>query len=358
MQKQMLNGLNKKGFTMVELMVALTMSMVVLAAVYLTFRTQLYSFQLAEQTAPLQQNVRVAKMFLERDIRMAGANMDGVAYPSSDTMSNELLYPLTNDNDNAAGDAGSDKLTIVYIDYYAGACGAAPDPGGGDVSCDDLVSLTLAGTMPADSAAVEIDEEIGDAPYSQWITGCWCNGDSFTPSGTPYKVIIISPDGTKSDIVFITNVMDNGGGTKDKLLNNPYGGFNNKIMNGYPPGSTIGFFSEESYVEEVYDLVNGNLSRNGATIAENIEDLQFAFGLDTNDDGSVDSWTNNADLNNTQKLQVRLVRTTVLGRSSKEIFGTNTSNRPAIEDHAASATEDRFKRRSLELTVKVRNLGI
>lgn len=357
MQEHLLNGLNKKGFTMVELLVAMTMSLVVLVAVYMTFRTQLYSFQLAEQTAPVQQNVRVAKVFLERDIRMAGANMGGVAYPSSTSGGNVLLYPLTNDNDNddVAADAGSDKLTIVYIDYYAGACGAATAPA---VSCDDLPDLTLAGTMPAEAAAAEIDEEIGNAPYAQWATGCVCNGDPFAPSGTPYKVIITSPDGTKSDIVYITNVMNNGGGSDDKLLNNPYGGFTNKVMNGYPPGSTIGFFSESSYVEVVYDLVGGNLRRNGAAIAENIEDLQFAFGLDTDDDGSVNSWVTDANLTDTQKLQVRLVRINILGRSSKEIFGTTTSNRPQIEDHTASATTDRYKRRQLELTVKVRNLGI
>ena len=176
MQEQMLNGLNKKGFTIVELMVAMAMSMVVLVAVYLTFRTQLYSFQLTEQTAPLQQNVRVAKVFLERDIRMAGANMDGVAYPSSTTTLNELLYPLTNVTNNPAGDAGSDKLTIVYIDYYAGACGDPPDPVN-DTSCDDYPSLTLAGTMPAASATAEVDEEIGNAPYDKWDGACWCNGD-------------------------------------------------------------------------------------------------------------------------------------------------------------------------------------
>jgi len=356
MQEQLLNGLNKKGFTMVELLVAMTMSLVVLVAVYMTFKTQLYSFQLAEQTAPLQQNVRVAKVFLERDIRMAGANMDGVAYPSPTSTLNELLYPVANDNDNAAGDAGSDKLTVVYIDYYAGACGDATAPA---ISCDDLPALTLAGTMPASSATAEIEEEIGNAPYSQWDGNCDCSDATFgTPPNDRYRAIITSPDGTRSDVVFITQVTDSGGGSKDKLGNGPYSGFDNKILNGYPAGSTISFFSENAYVEVTYDLVNGNLRRNGAAIAENIEDLQFAFGLDTNDDGSVNSWINNADLTNTQKLQVRMVRINILGRSSKEIGGTITSNRPAIEDHTAGTTNDRYKRRQLELTVKVRNLGL
>jgi type IV pilus assembly protein PilW len=361
MQERLLNGLNKKGFTMVELLVAMTMSLVVLVAVYMTFKTQLYSFQLTEQTAPLQQNVRIAKMFLERDIRMAGANMDGVAYPLSSTTVNTLLYPVANDNDNTDGDAGSDELTVVYIDYYAGACGDAPDPAGGDISCDDFPSLTLANTMPASSAIAEIEEEISDAPYSQWDDDCYCNGvlSGVPPSsGDAYRAIITSPDGTSSDIVYIKTVSNNGGGSLDNLGNGPYNGFDNKVLNGYPAGSTISFFSEDSYVEMTYDLVDGNLRRNGATIAENIEDLQFAFGLDTTDDGSVDTWINDVDLDDTQKLQVRMVRINILGRSSKQITGTNTSIRPAIEDHDASTTSDRYKRRQLELTVKVRNLGI
>lgn len=339
---------------MVELLVAMTMSLVVLGAVYMTFRAQLYSFQLAQQIAPLQQNVRVAKIFLERDIRMAGANMDGVAYPSPFT--NELLYPVANDNDNAAGDAGSDSLNIVYIDYYAGTCGDATAPA---ISCDDLPVLTLAGAMSPTSTTADIEEEIAAAPYDKWDGNCDCNGATFgTPPNERYRAIITSPDGTRSDIVFITQVSDTGPGNLDNLGNGAYNGFDNRVLNNYPPGSTIGFFNEDSYVEVTYDLVNGNLRRNGAAFAENIEDLQFAFGLDTNDDGSVNSWINNADLNDTQKLQVRMVRINILGRSYKEIFGTQTSIRPQIEDHDAGTTGDRYKRRQLEFTVKVRNLGL
>jgi hypothetical protein len=326
---------------------ALAMSLIVMAAIFTTFRTQLYSFQLAEQTAPLQQNVRVAKTFLERDIRMAGANLNNVTY------GDQRLYPLTFDNDNAGGDAGSDKLTVVYLDYYGGACGA------GSPSCDDLPKLTLKNTMPASSATAEIEEEIGDSPYDLWDGSCQCAGATYgTPPNTRYRAMITSPDGTRSDIVYITQVSNNGGGSDDNLGNSPYNGFTNKVVNSYPAGSTISFFSETAYTEVTYDLVNGNLRRNGSTIAENIEDLQFAFGLDTTGGGSVDSWINDADLTDAQKLQVRLVRVTILGRSAKEISGTNSSLRPAIEDHAGSATSDFYKRRSLELTIKVRNLGI
>jgi len=341
---------NNQGFSIVEMLVALAMSLIVLAAIYTTFRTQLYSFQLAEQTAPVQQNVRVAKMFLERDIRMAGANLNSVTYEDG------LLYPVTFDNNNLSGDAGTDLLTVVYIDYFAGACGSATAPA---VSCDDLPALTLTNNMPANSATAEIEEEIGDSPYSQWDGDCECAGGTFgTPPSTRYRAIITSPDGSRSDIVYITQVANNGSGSADNLGNGSYNGFTNKMLNSYPAGSTISFFSETAYTEVTYDLVNGNLRRNGSTIADNIEDLQFAFGLDTDDDGSVDSWVTDADLTNTQRLQVRLVRVTILGRSAGEIMGGSSSIRPTIEDHGGAATSDKFKRRQLELTVKVRNLGI
>jgi len=349
MKERLFKKSNNQGFSIVELLVALAMSLVVLTAIYTTFRTQLYSFQLAEQTAPLQQNVRVAKMFLERDIRMAGANLNSVTYQDT------LLYPVTFDNENPDGDTDTDLLTVVYIDYFGGACGSATAPA---VSCDDLPSLTLNNNMPVNSATAEIDEEIGDSPYSLWDGDCECAGDTFgTPPNTRYQARITSPDGTRSDIVYITQVTNNGGGSDDNLGNGPYNGFTNKILNTYPAGSTISFFSENAYTEVTYDLVNGNLRRNGATIADNIEDLQFAFGLDTDDDGNVDSWEDD-DLTPAQKFQVRLVRVTVLGRSASEIMGGSPNARPTIENHTGSTTSDTYKRRQLELTVKVRNLGI
>ena len=349
MKKRLFNHSNNQGFSIVELIVALAMSLLVLVVVYTTFTTQLYSFQLAEQTAPLQQNVRVAKMFLERDIRMAGANLNSVNYED------ERLYPVTFDNNNLSGDAGSDLLTLVYIDYFGGACGAATAPA---VSCDDYPVLTLKDAMPGDSAVATVEEEFDDSPYSLWDANCDCAGQTYgVPPYDRYKAIITSPDGTRSDIVYITTVTNSGSGTDDKIQNAPYKGFDNKVLNDYPAGSTVRFFSDTGYTEVTYDLVNGNLRRNGSTIADNIEDLQFAFGLDTDDDGNVDSWEDD-DLTNDQKLQVRLVRATVLGRSANEIYNGATSTRPTIENHTGSTTGDKYVRRQLELTVKARNLGI
>ena len=69
----------------------------------------------------MQQNVRVSKMFLERDVRMAGCGIgENFNYHGS------RVYAL--EFENADGATGSDKLSINYIDYSASTCdGLMPD---------------------------------------------------------------------------------------------------------------------------------------------------------------------------------------------------------------------------------------
>lgn len=328
---------------------------IVLASVLKVFSLNYQSYTVQEEVAATQQNVRVVKMFLERDVRMAGCGLRNFHHED------KRVYALEFDNNSTAGDTGSDKLTITYIDYDVGACGA------GAPSCDDLPPLTLKVSMPKASAVATVEEEFDDSPYDLWTGNCDCNGDTYgTPPYDRYKAIITSPDGSKSDVVYITQVINSGGGTDDMLQNHNYAGFDNKVLNNYPAGSTIEFFNEKKLVEVVYHLDNRILRRNNQPVAENIEDLQFAFGLDTNTDGIVDSgeWMNNADLIGAQPYvdpdpvdQIRSVRISVLGRTANEDRNCS-GNRPAIEDHAASGTSDGYHRKLLQVTVKVRNLGL
>ena len=62
------------GFTLVELMIALVVSLLALAAIYSTFRAQHRSYQIQSETADMQQNIRTAMYYMQREIRMAGSN--------------------------------------------------------------------------------------------------------------------------------------------------------------------------------------------------------------------------------------------------------------------------------------------
>jgi type IV pilus assembly protein PilW len=75
---------NDKGFTLVEIMIALALSGIVMAAIYTAFLSQQRSYLAQEQVSEMQQNIRAGVDILTREIRMAGCdpdpNQEGGAY--------------------------------------------------------------------------------------------------------------------------------------------------------------------------------------------------------------------------------------------------------------------------------------
>ncbi|TET88080.1 MAG: prepilin-type N-terminal cleavage/methylation domain-containing protein, partial [Desulfobacteraceae bacterium] len=65
---------NKDGFSLIELLVAVALSVIIMAAIYSTFYSQQKSFLVQEQLAAMEQNLRAAMFYMERDIRMAGCD--------------------------------------------------------------------------------------------------------------------------------------------------------------------------------------------------------------------------------------------------------------------------------------------
>ena len=73
-QKHISLRCSHQGFTMIELMVAMVISLLAMAAIYSTFLTQFKSYQVQEETAEMQQNIRAAMYYMQREIRMAGCD--------------------------------------------------------------------------------------------------------------------------------------------------------------------------------------------------------------------------------------------------------------------------------------------
>ena len=65
------------GFSLVELLVAMAIAGVVMAAVFKVYTTQQDSYILQEQVAEMQQNGRTAKYVMTREIRMVGYDPTG-----------------------------------------------------------------------------------------------------------------------------------------------------------------------------------------------------------------------------------------------------------------------------------------
>jgi type IV pilus assembly protein PilW len=94
---------NKHGVTIIELLVALVISALLIAALYQTFIGQQKTYTVQEQVVDMQQNVRVAINRMMREIRMAGfGNIQDVLSLSGGV--NGFTQPIT---------AAPDILTIV-----------------------------------------------------------------------------------------------------------------------------------------------------------------------------------------------------------------------------------------------------
>ena len=103
---------SQRGLSLIELMIAITLSLFIIAAMIGLFVNSKENYRMNENMSRLQENARFAVSFLARDLRMA----DYRGCVRDDRLPDEGIKGV-----NAADD-GSDTLTIVY---QANACDAA-----------------------------------------------------------------------------------------------------------------------------------------------------------------------------------------------------------------------------------------
>ena len=89
---------NNKGFTLVEILVALVIDFIVLAGIYAAFYSQQKSHVKEQQVVDAQQNVRGSAAFMTREIRLAGmdrkaASVAGILVAGSSSVFAKDLTP-------------------------------------------------------------------------------------------------------------------------------------------------------------------------------------------------------------------------------------------------------------------------
>ncbi len=76
---ELIAPLDNRGFTLVEVFIAMTISMLLLSGVYTSFLSQQRVYSAQQEIAIMQQNLRGAIFLLQREIRMAGYDPTGNA---------------------------------------------------------------------------------------------------------------------------------------------------------------------------------------------------------------------------------------------------------------------------------------
>ena len=313
------------GFTLVEVMSAMVILLLAITAVFATFQVQQKSFVVQSRVAEMQQNLRQGVEFLTRDIRLAGYGIPAdVTIPDNVIAAGVTTMRSLYAKDNTTG---PDQIYVMYL--YDMDASQPP--------------TTITIPMPNASAELNVASVQGFAV-----------GD-----------LVIIRNGTAADMFEVTQVQgaalklqhNPGGSARD--YNNP-GGHSTFPAGGYGTGSTLAkarFI--RYYIDDTTDPAHPTLMVDRMTgaapqpLADDIEDMQLAYGLDTNADGVVDTWTASPGTPS----QIRQVRLQLLARARIPDAAWRET-RPALGNHAAGASADGYRRRIIDVVIDVRNSGV
>jgi type IV pilus assembly protein PilW len=301
-------------------MAALVILAIALTAVFATFISQQKSFTVQNRVAEMQQNLRQAVEHMSRDIRLAGygipdnVNVPGTANAAGIT-SIRSLYAVDNTT-------GPDQFYILYM--------------------------------------FDMDENQPPAVNTAAMTGIGSvNVDNTSGFLTAGGELVLITDGTTADLYQTTT-----GGVGVGVLTFGTGAYNTghtKLYGIGPPPSTVAKARFVRYfIDNMTDpahptlMVDRNIPGQGAQpLADDIEDMQLTYGLDTGGDGIVDTWTSNP----ATPSQIRQVRLQLTARTRLPEQGWSET-RPALGNHSAGSTADGYRRRTYDIVVDVRNSGV
>lgn len=157
----------ENGFTLIEILIAMAISVVFMTAVYMNYRSQHDSYTAQDQAVVMEQNLRAGMYFIQKGIRMAGFDPadnvdDAITVARSDRISFNRQYTesFRDLNDNGDWDAGEPNIEfngvggaqsdVFTIQFFIDANGALVTNGGG-------VDLAIAENIQAIGFAYAFD---------------------------------------------------------------------------------------------------------------------------------------------------------------------------------------------------------
>jgi type IV pilus assembly protein PilW len=323
--KQMKSRSRQNGFSIIELMIAMTLSLTLAAAIITVFVNNSYSFNQDENFERMQDDARHALREIAYDLGMAGF-YGNLHIPANVLFDSGLS--ITGDC-GPVGEANwmyrtvqtgtTTSLSISAIDNAAAAdvvaahsCFAAGEiQPGTDIVAIKRVAGAEAGTLSGDSAYLRTNGTVG-----YLFSGT-------APSSPPVAVPAPNADWEfRPSIYFIRPFANTAGDNIPTLCR--------KVLRGAGP----------SMITEC--------------LATGIEDLQLEYGIDTTDDGRPNVYTTNPTLAEMQT--VVTARIFVLARTT-EIDTRYTNNKTYSLSNAPDFTPgDSFHRRVFSTSVSIQNI--
>lgn len=352
------------GLSIVELMVALTIGLILLAALTRLFVTSRSTYTLEEGLARVQESGRFTMEFLAQDIRMAG--YIGCASSTNTTVQNHLNNPTSPGVDltqylsghRYTGSGSSPSALTDWTPALPGTVNGVVYFSAGEVepNTDVLIirrasetGIKLGATMADTSADLKIDAN---------------------PGGLADNDIVMVSDCSNADIFQITGPDSFGAGTNNLVHNtgaSTPGNATKPLSKAYTSDAQV-----MKVITRVYYIgrrsnstsnppalfrkeLAANASMNTQELVEGIETMRFAFGEDTNatSDKVANIYRIGSAVANWGK--VVSVRVGLLSTTTVSV-DTNTDTRTyALANDTAGPYNDKKRRRVFGSTIQLRN---
>jgi prepilin-type N-terminal cleavage/methylation domain-containing protein len=334
----------RSGFTIIELMIAMAVLLVVVAYLTEMLTRQGRAYTVVDQVTEAQQNLRAIADLMERELRVTGFMVpEGAAVCGVDqTNGPDVLYVTDAD----ALDPTNERILGIGATIQGGFNGT-----GGNEN-------------------LALDDKVIDGQKFYDTDGDGAADSDFLESVNPFR----------TGGVIVADRLDPTRGASCGIVNNVNAASNtirvDFTSNGAAPAGTplggVGTSQLRAVPAHVYTVANNQLLRDGMVLANDVEDLQFAFFYDVDGDGqeaALDAeYPGSEDgpvyqSRNWDNSDLREIRVSIVVRTRAQ--DPDVLQNPAmaqgqwqtIENRAAPAGFDGFRRRVHTSTVRPRNVG-
>ncbi|BBB33551.1 hypothetical protein TTHT_2115 [Thermotomaculum hydrothermale] len=305
---------NKKGFTLVELMVGMVVAVIVMGMTYAIFTSQLKLTKTEMSINDLQLNTQTALRYLSKKMRNLGFGV-------------------------------TTKLPVPSVIWYDGDEGASSSGGGGQGGGPGGTSGGIAelSIWPTDNLAYsdmvafyssDVPSEIKVVTYHPHSQVAFLKEPNILSEGVEHghtdkyigQLLMFYDDVNQTfEIVKITNVVaGTHGGVETQVVFNPgWGGNSNQGLPFIPTSAVYLGDYNMMYVDNnnILRVIEGNQN---IPLMTNVLSLQVAMGVDTDGDNVVDSWTfNESDLSSLY--EVKAMKIYIVTATTTEQKGVSMS---------------------------------
>lgn len=334
------------GLSLIEVMVAIAISLILLAGVMQIFLSSKTSYRLLEATSRVQENGRFAIGFINDDVRMAGflgCHKKDLPYQGISNVSYDWDYTKAIEGNEGTNTGWSPALNTLV----SGISGVGQIVDGTDVLVTRGVASDSVNVVSSTSTElVAINENNIN------------NGDIMVVSNClQSEVFQVTSHAIVGNQVTITRDTSGSPGNSEATFNYSYGAdaqLGRLVTNIYYIGTGA---SGSPALFRISTVAGGVMSDPPQELVDDVEDMQVLYGIDTGSDGIANRYVTANNAGN--MANVVSVRISLLLRSQNNIASapqgyTYNGVTVTAEDLAA---DDLRVRRIFNTTVKIRNRG-